>query len=153
MDKKLPIIIGAAILVVLIVAGTWLAVRRSHQSNTNQQASSGQPATSTASSTPKSGTSSGKTSGYTKAVETYDYRIQFSQCHGSVNTVGSGTLSVKKGVRFMLDNRDPVAHTIAYKGVSVRVPGYGYAIESASVIGTYPITCDGGGALSLIVNP
>jgi hypothetical protein len=92
------------------------------------------------------------TTEYTKAVESYQYRIQFKDCHGTLNnTMNAGTLSIKKGVKFMLDNRDPVAHTIAFKGTSVKIAGYGYAIVTPTVLGTYPITCDGGGAAVLNV--
>ena len=90
---------------------------------------------------------------YVQAVNTYQYRIQFSGCHGTVSAAGFGTLNVKQGERLMLDNRDPVPHTIALKGQSVKVGPSGFAVVAANAVGTYPITCDGGGAETLNVEP
>jgi hypothetical protein len=92
---------------------------------------------------------------YTDAVNSYQYRIQFAQCHGTVTgsagPAAGGTLVIKKSVSFMIDNRDAVAHTFAFNGQSYKVAGYDFAIVSAKGIGTYPITCDGGGAATLHV--
>lgn len=90
-------------------------------------------------------------SSYTQAVNDYQYRIQFTECHGVVNTPNVGILSVAKGTKFMLDNRDAKAHTFAFKDFKVRIAGYGYAIVTPTVLGIYPITCDGGGAVTLHV--
>ncbi len=86
---------------------------------------------------------------YTKAIALYGskgYRIQFSQCHGN-----PGSLSLKKGVQFMLDNRDDSAHTIVIKSQTFHIPAYGFTIATAKDLGTYNITCDGGGAAQLNV--
>lgn len=88
---------------------------------------------------------------YTKAVNQYQYRIQFNQCHGVVNIPNAGTLNIARGTKFMLDNRDPVPHIFAFKNQSVRIAGYGYAIVTPTVLGIYPIICDGGGAVTLHV--
>lgn len=89
---------------------------------------------------------------YQKALDTYAFRIQFKDCHGigEPPAVG-GSLVLKKGTKLMLDNRDKVAHTIAFKGVSVRVGAENFAVVTASVLGIYNVTCDGGGAASLNV--
>jgi hypothetical protein len=89
---------------------------------------------------------------YTAALKTYQNRIQFAQCHGLVSG-GIGTLVIKEGVKFMLDNRDPKAHTIAFGGQSYRIGAYNFSIVSATKIGIYPVTCDGGGAATLNVQP
>jgi plastocyanin len=63
----------------------------------------------------------------------------------------SGSLVVKQGTKVMFDNRDAAAHTIAMKGVSVKVGALNFAVVTASTLGTYNITCDGGGAASINV--
>lgn len=88
---------------------------------------------------------------YTTAVQTYQYRIQFSQCRGMVNTASAGSLAVAKGAKFMLDNRDPVAHLFVIKNEKVKVAGYGFAIITPTVLGSYPITCDGSNTFTLNV--
>jgi cytoskeletal protein RodZ len=141
----------AIIIIVLLVKHNNSATNQPNSTSNSQQT-----ATSPATSTPPAATSSPTTkkgsSAYTKAVDTYQYRIQFTGCHGLINLPNSGTLSVAKGSKIMLDNRDPVAHTIAFKGVSVKVGAYNYAIVTASVVGNYPVTCDGGGSAYLSVN-
>ena len=161
MNRNKKIALGAAGLVVLIgitwfAASKYRAYHRSGTTNNSQFPALNQsdiPPADLPTSTPSQpATRGGKsTAAYTKALETYQYRIQFSQCHGTSNLVGTGTLSVRQGSRFMLDNRDATAHTFAWKGGSVRIAGYSYAIETASALGTYPITCDGGGAAQLSV--
>ncbi len=74
------------------------------------------------------------------------YRFQFSGCHGT-----PGSLVVKVGKYFLLDNRDAKAHTIAVAGQSYSVGAYGAAVAAVWKAGTYNITCDGGGAASLTV--
>jgi hypothetical protein len=88
---------------------------------------------------------------YTKAVETYQYRIQFSECRGMINTASASQLAIAKGAKFMLDNRDPAAHIFSLKGQTVKVAGYGYAIITPNVLGSYPITCDGKNTFTLNV--
>ncbi len=74
------------------------------------------------------------------------YRFQFSNCHGT-----PGSLVVKSGKYFLLDNRDAKAHTFAFAGQSYSVGAYGAAVAAVWKAGTYNITCDGGGAASLTV--
>lgn len=83
---------------------------------------------------------------YAEAIEKYPNRIQFKNCSGI-----PGKISIKKGLLIMLDNRDAQAHTIAIKSQSVRIPAYDYALLPATVLGTYNITCDGGGAAEINV--
>lgn len=141
------------ILVVVIIAAVLIYRHYQNQpqySTTNNQTvqnSANTPATASPASIvvgPRSGAA------YTKAMATYKYRLQFSQCHGTTTT-NVGTLTLKQSDNFMLDNRDAVTHTFAFKGQSVVVPGDSFAIVTASVIGSYPITCDGGGAALLQV--
>ncbi len=74
------------------------------------------------------------------------YRFQFSNCRGT-----PGSLVVKAGKYFLLDNRDATSHTIAVAGKSYSVGSYGAAVAAVWKPGTYNITCDGGGAASLTV--
>jgi hypothetical protein len=145
--------------IIIIAAWIWRSSGTDNQtantSNTAQVASTGETASSTDStptSTPKAATPAQKSLAYTQAINTYQYRIQFSDCRGTVgNSTNVGTLSIKKGTKFLLDNRDPEAHTIAFKGQSYKIPAYGYVVATATTVGEYPVTCDGGGAAVLKV--
>jgi len=77
-----------------------------------------------------------------------DYRFQFDDCHGS-----PGRLVLKSGRSFILDNRDGSPITIAFAGKSYRVPSYSSALASTTSVGTHQVTCNGGGAATLIVSP
>ncbi len=87
---------------------------------------------------------------YTQALNVYKKTgayIQFARCHGN-----PGYISMKKGTKFMLDNRDKATHTIGVgKIASYKVGGYGFAVVSAPGAGQYYLTCDGGGAALLNV--
>lgn len=88
---------------------------------------------------------------YLDAIRVYKnvgYYFQFVDCHGS-----PGTLTLKKSKKFMLDNRDGKAHKIAViGGQAFSIKAYDFAIATApSTIGTHYITCDGGGAASILV--
>ncbi len=83
-----------------------------------------------------------------KIYKTSGYYFQFVDCHGL-----PGSLTLKKGKKFMLDNRDAKTRKIAIKGgQSFTITAYNFAIATApSKPGTYYITCDGGGAASILV--
>lgn len=115
--------------------------------NQTSNSASGTPATTT----PAVAAPKNTSLAFTNALKTYQYRIQFDQCHGTVNLVGTGILSVKKGSKVMLDNRDDAAHTIAFAGQSVKVAANDFAIVTAGKSGTFNVTCDGGGAATLNV--
>lgn len=86
---------------------------------------------------------------YAKAVAqfgTSGYRYQFANCSGL-----PGTFTVKKGVQFMLDNRDEERHTLRLANRSYAIPAYGYALVTVNTAGTYQITCDGGGSAQVRV--
>ncbi len=85
---------------------------------------------------------------YQIAINTYEYRIQFVNCRGVI-APGVGTLSLKKNVKFMLDNRDKKAHVIAFAGQSHTVAGENFYIASIAKPGSYNLTCDGGGSAKL----
>jgi len=76
------------------------------------------------------------------------YRFQFTDCHGS-----PGSLTVKRGKYFLLDNRDEEAAKISVAGQSYQVGPYGAAVAAVWKVGEHNITCNGGGAATLIVEP
>jgi hypothetical protein len=86
---------------------------------------------------------------YEQAIDLYvGRRFQFVNCRGN-----PGSMVVTKGTKFLLDNRDPAAHTIVVGKASYRVPGLGFAVATASTVGLLNITCDGGGSASINVTP
>jgi hypothetical protein len=90
---------------------------------------------------------------YLDAIRIYKnpgYYFQFVECHGL-----PGTLTMKKGKKFMLDNRDAKTRKIAISGgQSFKIGAYGFAIATAPAkAGTHYITCDGGGAATILVQP
>ena len=110
-------------------------------SSASTQKKSSAPATSPMSATQR----------YLDAIRVYKtagYYFQFVDCHGA-----PGSLTLKKGKKFMLDNRDSVTRKIAVQGgQSFQVKAYDFAIATApSTLGTHYITCDGGGAASILV--
>lgn len=76
------------------------------------------------------------------------FRFQFANCSGT-----PGSFTVKQGSKFMLDNRDNEAHVFAVGTQSYEVGPYGFAVASASKAGRYQITCDGGGAAEVLIQP
>ncbi|HYV33891.1 MAG TPA: hypothetical protein VE973_03530 [Candidatus Limnocylindria bacterium] len=154
-NKQRNLIIG--ILIIVVVALISYATYRYNNGlsiigdwgNWEQNTpSTGNPAPETSSSTPPATKLS-----YSAAVNTYKYRFQFSQCHGT-----PGTISVKAGQPVMLDNRDATAHTIKANGQSFRIAAhdyaviYPYSITKGNVDLTLSnVSCDGGGAATLNV--
>lgn len=88
---------------------------------------------------------------YLDALKVYKnagYYFQFLNCHAS-----PGTLTMKAGRKFMLDNKDNITRSIKIVGgQSFRITAYNYAIATApSKEGVYYITCDGGGSAQIKV--
>lgn len=81
---------------------------------------------------------------YSKAIATYKTRgayFQLVACRGT-----PGSISLKHGTKFMLDNRDPKAHVLRLGVNRYQVAPYGFVIVAAPSAGRYYITCDGGGS-------
>lgn len=76
------------------------------------------------------------------------YRFQFVECHGN-----PGRLVMKQGKKFMLDNRDDSQHSFGISAKTYDIEAYDFAIATAIDLGTYFITCDGGGAAEMNVQP
>lgn len=97
--------------------------------------------------TPRS--SSGSADQYSWALSIYKERgsiFQFVECRGT-----PGSLSIKRGVQFMLDNRDAKPHVIGVGSTKFVLGPYDYVIATAQMLGVNFITCDGGGSAQLIV--
>ncbi len=78
---------------------------------------------------------------YTNALKIYSasgYRFQFINGRAT-----PGTMIIKKGSSFMLDNRDGKAHTIKVGTASYHIGAYGFVIATAKTAGTNYIMCDG----------
>lgn len=89
------------------------------------------------------------TKAYIAALAVYDkngYRYQFANCSGL-----PGTFTIKKNVKFMLDNRDGERHVLGFNGTRYTVPAYSYVVASINKPGNFFITCDGGGAAQVKV--
>lgn len=92
----------------------------------------------------KTGTTNVETKDYGIAIGVYGksgYRFQFSNCSGN-----PGSLIMKLGTKFMIDNRDDKSHQIGIGTQSYKLGAYDFAIISIKKIGSFNITCDGGGA-------
>ncbi len=74
------------------------------------------------------------------------YRFQFDDCHGN-----PGTLTVKRGKYFLLDNRDDKAAKIGIAGQTYNIAPYSAAVAAVWKVGEHQITCNGGGAAKLNV--
>jgi len=83
---------------------------------------------------------------YVKALETYQFRIQFDKCQAS-----PGTITLKEGLPILLDNRGANTLVLKFGKQSYSVLGYDYLIAPAPTPGTYTITCNGGGAAEVQV--
>ncbi len=94
-----------------------------------------------------------------QAVETYQealkiystsgFRFQFSNCQAS-----PGSLIMKIGAKFMLDNRDAVTRAIGVGTKTYNIGAYGFTVATApSQTGTHYITCNGGGTATISVQP
>lgn len=86
---------------------------------------------------------------YGDAINAYgDVRFQFVSCNGS-----PGSMVTKKGSVIMLDNRDNKAHVIAMGKATYNVKALDYALAIANETGDLQVTCDGGGAATISVQP
>jgi hypothetical protein len=88
---------------------------------------------------------------YTEALTTYGtlgtgYHYQFVNCQGT-----PAKLTLKKGTKFLLDNRDDASHKFTVGSQNYSLGKYGFAVVTARELGTYNILCDGGGAASIFV--
>lgn len=86
---------------------------------------------------------------YNETVAKYDgsgYRMQFVSCGAR-----PATMTVKRNVKFMLDNRDAKAHKIVIGKSTYNLAAYGWTVLSLPTAGKVNITCDGGGSGFIVV--
>ena len=151
MTKKQNKTLVATLVVAVIAIGAYYlwnnkqnADKAALESAQNTEANS----TTTPAPTPKPATPSSKA--YTDAIAIYGktgYRLQFAKdCLAT-----PGSLVIKKGAKFMLDNRDSLAHTLVVKSQTFHLAAYGFAIVTATEVGEYSITCDKNPRVSLNV--
>ena len=145
MNKKIYWAIGGVAVLVLV----FVVLSKKHpitpppsQQETSSQSSS-EPATS---SVPTGNTNNLTYNQLLKIYQANGHRLQFGQCHGTPSN-----FVLKQGAKFMLDNRDNLAHIIKFKSQAFDLPKYGYAIATATDLGTYNVFCDGNGAGTMTV--
>ena len=86
---------------------------------------------------------------YIAATKAYaNLRFQFVNCKAT-----PGSFTVKKGTKFMLDNRDNAKHKFAVGKTVYYLGPYGWTVATANVVGLNYITCDGGGSARITVQP
>jgi hypothetical protein len=91
---------------------------------------------------------------YQEALTMYrtsGYYLQIVNCRA--NPIYPTSLVLKKGASFMVDNRDDRAHKFMVGKSAYTVKAYGFVIATANDVGTYNMTCDGGGSAGLNVQP
>ncbi len=155
-QQQLLILCGALTVAVIIgliaTSGNKPASTQTTPQTALTETSPTTPSTTTPTTTPtKTPTTSAPatTPTYSQLVDSFKasgFRYQFSNCSGT-----PGSLTMKLGTKYMLDNRDPAKHIIKVGKLSYTIGAYGYTIATASVVGTQNITCDGKGAATLIV--
>jgi hypothetical protein len=151
-DKKYTYIVAGIIAIGLITWGAYTNTRKNAkveqqdaQQNANA-ATSTPPAAISTSAPPTTAKPAIKKLSYGDAIQAYPFRFQFSQCHGN-----PGSMTVKKGTKVMLDNRDSTAHSIKIGSQTFKIAGYDYAVYYSPTIGLLNITCDGGGSATINV--
>lgn len=79
--------------------------------------------------------------GYGELVKKYEgYRFQFSV---NCSQVTPSSFVLKKGEKFMIDNRDDKKHTFGFGGQKFSVGAFGYVIVTAQLAGDQYVLCDG----------
>ncbi|MBI5134933.1 hypothetical protein HZA86_01710 [Candidatus Uhrbacteria bacterium] len=103
----------------------------------------------------RTGAPTARVDSYQDALDKYGdngtgYMFQFSNCSGN-----PGSLTMKVGAPFLIDNRDAQEHSFVISGIGFgqNIDGYDFAVWRATKVGTYMITCDGGGAAEMKVVP
>lgn len=142
MKRSHILLIVIAAVIVLLIA---LTARRN-----NEDVSVTPTATST-SPTDGSSTSTAKNPlAYAEALKLYlaGKRIQIIQCQ-SVPV----TSTIKRGTRFMIDNRDAVARRIMIGDQVYQIDAFDFAIATSGAPNTYNVTCEGAPAAQITVIP
>ena len=78
---------------------------------------------------------------YTDLVNKYiGYRFQFAN---NCSTASPSAFVIKSGSKFMIDNRENIAHTFTFDKQKYAVKPYGYVIITTRTAGTQAVFCDG----------
>lgn len=76
---------------------------------------------------------------YADVLKTYaNWRFQFVNCQSTPST-----FLIKKGSKFMLDNRDAKSHTYKVGTAAYNLGAYGWVLATANTLGNLDVTCDG----------
>lgn len=94
---------------------------------------------------------------YAQARALADYRFQFDKnCRGTTSETNFGALNVKQGSQIMFENHGEKSQVLALGNDAHTVAAGGFILVKAPAVtkttGLY-ITCDGGGAGNVFVNP
>lgn len=163
---KAKYLVAATIALAIIILG-YSAWKSNHTNVTERVTEDDSPSTTTTqntnttslpvSPTAKNGSTSPTSGGlkYDDALAAYAGKLfQFSSCvTGPPPVISPGSLSLKQGSKYMIDNRDKTAHTIRVGTTAYSLGAQSFRIVQAPTKGTYNITCDGGGAAQLQVQP
>jgi len=78
---------------------------------------------------------------YTDLVNKYiGYRFQFAN---NCSTASPSAFVIKSGSKFMIDNRENIAHTFTFDKQKYTVKPYGYVIITTRAAGSQAVFCDG----------
>ncbi|HPV70828.1 MAG TPA: hypothetical protein PKY08_02960 [Candidatus Magasanikbacteria bacterium] len=158
MDKKqrkiLFLALGGVIVLLLILGLIFWLERPSHKqppsvggevSTTTIESTVATSTTSTVKLPAKKSTTSKTTTEkpltYEEAVKMYENnRFQFSN---SCSRVTPTSFVLKKGSRFMIDNREDKFHIFSFLDQKYSVKPYSFVIVTAQTVGVQPVLCDG----------
>lgn len=88
---------------------------------------------------------------YTELVNKYvGYRFQF---YNNCTQVVPYTFIIKKGEKFMIDNREDKKHVFTFANQKYTVNPYGYVIITTTVAGKLNVLCDGATRSTVTVSP
>lgn len=163
MNKQPLIITGVVVAIVVLAGWSYYQQKTPDNPNTpNQQPAS--PSTDSPETTPPASvdvvsktrvprplTPSAR---YQQAITTYGdqgnrHIIQLDEtCHGV-----PGTLLIKQGLNFMIDNRSELEISVRYEDQSFNILPWDFRIVTTQIPGKHFITCEGGGAAEVTVAP
>ncbi len=152
--KTMKIVWGVVIAAVVVALAVW-ALQKDDNTQTNQD--NGSPTANNTlegvDETPVEPTATApKKLTYDEALRIYgaggnNYRFQFS-----ANCLSTpGRIAMSSGTKFMIDNRDTVAHKFTLGKQTFNVSKNGFVIVTASEKGTLPLVCDGDTRSEVIV--
>ncbi len=146
MTKNTKVILLIVVIVLVVILSIWFSKNNSTKKQsgltTTSTVVSNEAATSTPSSTPAvSGSVGNKVLSYAALVKKYEgYRLQFSN---NCSQVSPNSFVIKKGLSFLIDNREDKEHIFSFSNQKYFVKSYGYIVVTTQAIGQHSILCDG----------